>query len=95
MYLAVAAVILGQAAVVGRWVLVIYDGVFGAIVWLHWYEDQPFGNGSARTMRPTCGVSRRGGPRPRQSGALGSARVAMERQLIGIVIPGQRRLIGI
>ena len=41
MYLAVAAVILGQAAVFGRWVLVAYTGVFGATVWafVHWYEE--------------------------------------------------------
>jgi len=41
MYLAVAAVILGQAAVLGRWVLVAYALVFGAVVWsfVHWYEE--------------------------------------------------------
>jgi protein-S-isoprenylcysteine O-methyltransferase Ste14 len=41
MYLAVAAVILGQAAVLGRWVLVAYALVFGATVWsfVHWYEE--------------------------------------------------------
>ena len=41
MYLAVAAAILGQAAVLGRWVLVAYTGVFGSIVWafVHWYEE--------------------------------------------------------
>src|SRR5215218_1552716 len=41
MYLAVAAVILGQAAVLARWVLVAYALVFGAIVWsfVHWYEE--------------------------------------------------------
>jgi protein-S-isoprenylcysteine O-methyltransferase Ste14 len=41
MYLAVAAVILGQAAVLGRWVLVAYAVVFGATVWsfVHWYEE--------------------------------------------------------
>lgn len=41
MYLGVAAVILGQAAVLGRWVLVAYAGVFGATVWsfVHWYEE--------------------------------------------------------
>jgi protein-S-isoprenylcysteine O-methyltransferase Ste14 len=41
MYLAVAAVILGQAAVLGRWVLVAYASVFGATVWsfVHWYEE--------------------------------------------------------
>jgi len=38
MYLAVAAVFLGQAAVLGRWVLVGYAVVFGAAVWsfVHW-----------------------------------------------------------
>jgi len=41
MYLAMAAVILGQAAVLGRWVLVAYAVVFGATVWsfVHWYEE--------------------------------------------------------
>jgi protein-S-isoprenylcysteine O-methyltransferase Ste14 len=41
MYLAVAAVILGQAAVLGRWVLGIYALVFGVTVWsfVHWYEE--------------------------------------------------------
>ncbi|HYX77279.1 MAG TPA: isoprenylcysteine carboxylmethyltransferase family protein, partial [Gaiellaceae bacterium] len=41
MYLAVAAVILGQAAVLGRWVLVAYALVFGVAVWsfVHWYEE--------------------------------------------------------
>lgn len=41
MYLAVAAVILGQAAVLGRWVLVGYAAVFGVTVWsfVHWYEE--------------------------------------------------------
>jgi protein-S-isoprenylcysteine O-methyltransferase Ste14 len=41
MYLAVAAVILGQAAVLGRWVLVAYAVVFGATVWsfVHRYEE--------------------------------------------------------
>ena len=41
MYLAVAAVILGQAAVLGRWVLLAYAVAFGAVVWsfVHWYEE--------------------------------------------------------
>ncbi len=41
MYLAVGAVILGQAAVLGRWVLVAHALVFAAIVWsfVHWYEE--------------------------------------------------------
>ncbi len=41
MYLAVGAVILGQAAVLGRWVLVGYAVAFGATVWsfVHWYEE--------------------------------------------------------
>jgi tRNA-Thr(GGU) m(6)t(6)A37 methyltransferase TsaA len=41
MYLAVAAVILGQAAVLGRWILLGYAVVFGATVWsfVHWYEE--------------------------------------------------------
>jgi protein-S-isoprenylcysteine O-methyltransferase Ste14 len=41
MYLAVAAVILGQAAVLGRWLLLAYALVFGATVWsfVHWYEE--------------------------------------------------------
>jgi protein-S-isoprenylcysteine O-methyltransferase Ste14 len=41
MYLAVAAVILGQGAVLGRWVLVGYALLFGVTVWsfVHWYEE--------------------------------------------------------
>ncbi|HEX3267635.1 MAG TPA: isoprenylcysteine carboxylmethyltransferase family protein [Gaiellaceae bacterium] len=41
MYIAVAAVILGQAAVLGSWLLVAYALVFGASVWsfVHWYEE--------------------------------------------------------
>jgi protein-S-isoprenylcysteine O-methyltransferase Ste14 len=41
MYLAVAAVILGQAAVLGSWILVGYAVVFGLTVWsfVHWYEE--------------------------------------------------------
>jgi protein-S-isoprenylcysteine O-methyltransferase Ste14 len=41
MYLAVGAVILGQAAVLERWVLVAYAVVFGVVVWsfVHWYEE--------------------------------------------------------
>jgi protein-S-isoprenylcysteine O-methyltransferase Ste14 len=41
MYLAVAAVILGEAAILGSWVLVVYALVFGATVWsfVHWYEE--------------------------------------------------------
>jgi protein-S-isoprenylcysteine O-methyltransferase Ste14 len=41
MYLAVAAVILGQAAVLGRFILVAYTVAFGLTVWsfVHWYEE--------------------------------------------------------
>jgi protein-S-isoprenylcysteine O-methyltransferase Ste14 len=41
MYLAVAAVILGQAAALARWVLVAYAFVFGVVVWsfVRWYEE--------------------------------------------------------
>lgn len=41
MYIAVAAVILGQAAVLGRWVLVVYAFLFGVTVWsfVRWYEE--------------------------------------------------------
>ena len=41
MYLAVGAVILGQAGVLGRWVLVAYAFGFGVTVWsfVHWYEE--------------------------------------------------------
>jgi protein-S-isoprenylcysteine O-methyltransferase Ste14 len=49
MYLAVGAVILGQAAVLGCWVLVAYAIVFGVTVWsfVHWYEEP--------TLRQTYG----------------------------------------
>jgi protein-S-isoprenylcysteine O-methyltransferase Ste14 len=41
MYLAVAAMILGQAAVLGRWLLLAYALLFGVTVWsfVHWYEE--------------------------------------------------------
>ena len=41
MYLAVAAVILGQAAILGSWLLVAYAAAFLATVWsfVHWYEE--------------------------------------------------------
>src|SRR5215203_3507207 len=41
MYLAVVAVIAGQALVLGRWLLLAYALVFGATVWsfVHWYEE--------------------------------------------------------
>jgi len=41
MYLAVTAVILGQAALLGRWVLAGYAALFVAAVWsfVHWYEE--------------------------------------------------------
>ena len=45
MYLAVAAIILGQAAILGRWVLVTYALLYGATVWsfVHWYEEPTLG----------------------------------------------------
>jgi len=45
MYLAVGSVILGQAAVLGQWVLVVYALVFGGAVWsfVHWYEEPTLG----------------------------------------------------
>jgi protein-S-isoprenylcysteine O-methyltransferase Ste14 len=41
MYLAVAGVIVGQAALLGRWVLAGYAALFGAVVWsfVRWYEE--------------------------------------------------------
>ena len=41
MYLAVAALILGQASILGSWLMVAYAGVFIATVWsfVHWYEE--------------------------------------------------------
>ena len=41
MYLAVAAVILRHAAVLGRWLLVAYAALLGVAVWsfVHWYEE--------------------------------------------------------
>ena len=41
MYLAVAAVILGQSAIFGSWLLVAYAAAFFAAVWsfVHWYEE--------------------------------------------------------
>jgi len=41
MYLAVATVILAQAAILGSWLLVAYAAAFLATVWafVHWYEE--------------------------------------------------------
>lgn len=41
MYLAVLAVILGQAAILGKWVLVAYGAVVAIALWsfVHWYEE--------------------------------------------------------
>jgi protein-S-isoprenylcysteine O-methyltransferase Ste14 len=41
MYLSVAALILGQAAILGSWLLVAYAAAFLATVWsfVHWYEE--------------------------------------------------------
>jgi protein-S-isoprenylcysteine O-methyltransferase Ste14 len=41
MYLAVATLILGQAAILGNWLLVAYAAAFLAVVWsfVHWYEE--------------------------------------------------------
>jgi protein-S-isoprenylcysteine O-methyltransferase Ste14 len=41
MYLAVASVILGQAAILGSWLLVAYAALFLGVVWsfVHWYEE--------------------------------------------------------
>jgi protein-S-isoprenylcysteine O-methyltransferase Ste14 len=61
MYLAVGAVILGQAAVLGRGVLVAYAVLFGAAVWsfVHWYEEphlrQRFGEDYEEYMRTVPG----------------------------------------
>ena len=61
MYLAVAGVILGQAAVLGRWLLVVYAVAFGATVWsfVHWYEEptlrRQFGTEYEDYLRPVPG----------------------------------------
>jgi len=41
MYLAVASVILGQAAILGSRLLVLYAAAFLGVVWsfVHWYEE--------------------------------------------------------
>jgi protein-S-isoprenylcysteine O-methyltransferase Ste14 len=82
MYLAVAAVILGQAAVLGRWVLVTYAVVFGVIVWsfVHWYEEptlrERFGADYEAYLRTVPGwwPRRRRWPRPSNSGQSGRPR---------------------
>jgi protein-S-isoprenylcysteine O-methyltransferase Ste14 len=74
MYLAVAAVILGQAAVLGRWVLVIYGVVFGVVVWsfVHWYEEptlrRQFGADYEAYVRTVPGWWPRPWQRPSDSG---------------------------
>jgi protein-S-isoprenylcysteine O-methyltransferase Ste14 len=54
-YLAVAAIILGQAAAVfPRWVLVGYAVVFGLTVWsfVHWYEEPTLRRHFRASLRP-------------------------------------------
>ena len=74
MYLAVAAMILGQAAVLGRWVLVAYALVFGASVWsfVHWYEEptlrRQFGTEYEDYLRAVPGWWPRRPGRPTPSG---------------------------
>lgn len=61
MYLAVTAVILGQAAVFASWVLVAYAVVFVAVTWsfVHWYEEptlrQKFGTDYETYLRSVPG----------------------------------------
>jgi protein-S-isoprenylcysteine O-methyltransferase Ste14 len=61
MYLAVSAVILGQAAVLGRWELVVYELAFAAAVgsFVHWYEEpalrRRFGAGYDEYLRAVPG----------------------------------------
>jgi protein-S-isoprenylcysteine O-methyltransferase Ste14 len=67
MYLAVAATIVGQALLLGRWILLAYAAAFGVAVasFVHWYEEP--------TLRETYGdeyeAYRRAVPRwwPRRS----------------------------
>jgi protein-S-isoprenylcysteine O-methyltransferase Ste14 len=63
MYLAVAAVIAGQALVLGRWVLVGYGSVFGLAVWsfVHWYEEPTLRRQLARHTTTTARPFRAGG----------------------------------
>lgn len=75
MYLAIAAVILGQAAVLGRWVLAAFAVVFGATVWsfVHWYEEptlrRRFGTDYDEYLRAVPGWWPRRVPRnPRATG---------------------------
>jgi protein-S-isoprenylcysteine O-methyltransferase Ste14 len=77
MYLAVAAVILGQAAVLGRWILVFYAFVFGSTVWsfVHWYEEptlrRQFGAEYEEYLRDVPGwLPRR--PRPDRGHSFGA-----------------------
>ena len=79
MYLAAAAVILGQAAVLGKWILVGYAAVFGATVWsfVHWYEEptlrQRFGAEYEEYVRTVPGWLPRIGGRERESSRARSA----------------------
>jgi protein-S-isoprenylcysteine O-methyltransferase Ste14 len=74
MYLAVAAVILGQAAVLGRWVVVAYAVVFGGAVWsfVHWYEEptlrRRFGTEYEEYVRTVPGWWPRLAPRKQRDG---------------------------
>jgi protein-S-isoprenylcysteine O-methyltransferase Ste14 len=70
MYLAVAAVILGQAAVLGRLLLAAYAVMFGATVWsfVHWYEEptlrRQFGTEYEKYLRTVPGWWPRRSRRP-------------------------------
>jgi protein-S-isoprenylcysteine O-methyltransferase Ste14 len=61
MYLSVLGVILGQAAVLGRWVLLPYAAVLGAAFWsfVRWYEEpnllQRFGSAYEEYLRTVPG----------------------------------------
>ena len=74
MYLAVGAVILGQAALLGRWVLVAYAGLFGVTVWsfVHWYEEptlaKQFGREYDDYRQTVPGWFPRTRPRPQRRG---------------------------
>ena len=63
MYLAVGGIIVGQALVLGRLVLLLYAAAFFATVaaFVHWYRSLRCAVDSARSTRRTCGRCRPGG----------------------------------
>ena len=76
MYLAVIAIILGQAAILGSAVLLVYAAIFWVIVasFVRFYEEPTLAAGTASSTPPTAARSEAGGRGRRPGGATTAAR---------------------